>query len=526
MARRTAARSRAFAIASVLLRMPARPAMPRSRRPAKYQIDQINRLVDVLKRHARVRYELPLDDLVDVRCPSSATQPAKKFVRPPTAFSGTLWSSRSGRSSPAVATRVSTSTSPARWSATIALRLRRSKPQAHPSYHGMAALRSVGTAPDRLALHLQDLLGSGVVRTLAAVAEHSEDNLRHICLETLAELAVFDIRLLIQAGGLRTTLQALTEGATEFSPTLVQVFIYLIDSLGTRHHLRRPSTSRLLCPASQRLPCRNRLPTMRCCDALLRSLPCCFARGPVSSTCAWTISVPSSRLYKRCESTQSKSKVSSSICCTISSTFGVRLGASTQQASARAAAKGRQLAQDGYRDIGACQGYCAFRRARRPTTQQAQPCRPLSGAPPRDLLRVRPCGCSHRCDRTRPYHGSKGDHAHGRAASGLKTGSSAVHGRQHHSLPRLFSLAPTSNSRRATKGKQLPARCLDRQRQSSSRTPRSHLRAAALSGTVQRLPPAIGPNSTEESMRPRSETGREDQDAPWACRSTKFNSVT
>ncbi|KAJ1021886.1 hypothetical protein NDA16_003648 [Ustilago loliicola] len=240
MARRTAARSRAAAIASGTsshARTPSNAAGLGDQ--AKHQIDQINRLVDILKRRARVRYELPLDDLVDAAMPNLCDR-AGKEIRAATyrllrhALVQPLWP---------LVSRCRQKGLDIYLSRTLIRdnRFELEKIQAIKLIRAimeLAALRSISAAPDRLALDLEDLLSSGVVRALAAVAEHAEDKLRNICLETLAELAVFDVRLLIRGGGLRSTLQALTEGPTDFSPTLVQVFIYLVDMPGTRQHLR------------------------------------------------------------------------------------------------------------------------------------------------------------------------------------------------------------------------------------------------------------------------------------------------
>ncbi|KAJ1038031.1 hypothetical protein NDA10_005530 [Ustilago hordei] len=237
MARRTAARSRAAAITSSHARTPSNAEGLGDQ--AKHQIDQINRLVDILKRHARVRYELPLDDLVDAAMPNLCDR-AGKEIRAATyrllrhALVQPLWP---------LVSRCRHKGLDIYLSRTLIRdnRFELEKIQAIKLIRAiieLAALPSISTAPDRLALDLQDLLASGVVRALAAVAEHAEDKLRHISLETLAELAVLDVRLLIKGGGLRSTLQALTEGPTDFSPTLVQVFIYLVDMPATRQHLR------------------------------------------------------------------------------------------------------------------------------------------------------------------------------------------------------------------------------------------------------------------------------------------------
>src|SRR5580700_8320677 len=60
----------------------------------------------------------------------------------------------------------------------------------------------------------------GVVRTIAAVAEHSEDRLKAICIETLAEIMIRDPQLLLAAGGLRSLTDALREGAYDASEGL------------------------------------------------------------------------------------------------------------------------------------------------------------------------------------------------------------------------------------------------------------------------------------------------------------------
>ncbi|SPO31737.1 related to protein ste16 [Ustilago trichophora] len=240
MARRTAARSRAAAIASASSSHARTPSNATGLGDqAKHQIHQINRLVDILKRHARVRYELPLDDLVDAAMPNLCDR-AGKEIRAATyrllrhALVQPLWP---------LVSRCRQKGLDIYLSRTLIRdnRFQLEKIQAIKLIRAimeLAALRSIGAAPDRLAIDLEHLLGAGVVRALAALAEHSEDDLRHISLETLAELAVFDLRLLIKGGGLRSTLQALTEGPTDLSPTLIQVFIYLVDMPGTRHHLR------------------------------------------------------------------------------------------------------------------------------------------------------------------------------------------------------------------------------------------------------------------------------------------------
>ena len=81
-------------------------------------------------------------------------------------------------------------------------------------------------------------LSRAVVRTIAAVAEHSEDRLRAISIETLAEIMIRDPALLISAGALRPLIDALGEGTYDASEGLTSAFLYLLDSPQRRRYLR------------------------------------------------------------------------------------------------------------------------------------------------------------------------------------------------------------------------------------------------------------------------------------------------
>ncbi|KAE8447405.1 hypothetical protein EG329_010819 [Mollisiaceae sp. DMI_Dod_QoI] len=81
-------------------------------------------------------------------------------------------------------------------------------------------------------------LSRAVVRTIASVAEHTEDRLRAICIETLAEIMVRDPELLMASGGLRPLADALGEGTYEGSESLTAAFLYLLDAPERRKYLR------------------------------------------------------------------------------------------------------------------------------------------------------------------------------------------------------------------------------------------------------------------------------------------------
>ncbi|KIO29376.1 hypothetical protein M407DRAFT_70503 [Tulasnella calospora MUT 4182] len=81
-------------------------------------------------------------------------------------------------------------------------------------------------------------LSEGVMRALVAVAEHPEDQFRHIALETLAEILLIDVDLVARTEGIRVLLQALADGPHEISPILANAFLYLVDSPRTRVYLK------------------------------------------------------------------------------------------------------------------------------------------------------------------------------------------------------------------------------------------------------------------------------------------------
>lgn len=81
-------------------------------------------------------------------------------------------------------------------------------------------------------------ISRGVVRTIAAVAEHGEDRLKGICLETLAEIMIRDPPLVMAAGGLGPLTEALGEGDYDASEGLTSAFLFMLDAPQRRKYLR------------------------------------------------------------------------------------------------------------------------------------------------------------------------------------------------------------------------------------------------------------------------------------------------
>lgn len=81
-------------------------------------------------------------------------------------------------------------------------------------------------------------LSRAVVRTVVSIAEHGDDRLRPICLETLAEILVRDPQLLLASGGLAVICDALTEGSYKAPESLISAYLFLLDSPQRRRYLR------------------------------------------------------------------------------------------------------------------------------------------------------------------------------------------------------------------------------------------------------------------------------------------------
>jgi rapamycin-insensitive companion of mTOR len=81
-------------------------------------------------------------------------------------------------------------------------------------------------------------ISRAVVRALVAVAEQHDDRLRPICILTLAEILMKDPPLLIQAGGLNTLTEILSEGTFHASGSLVIGFAQLLDAPHRRGYLK------------------------------------------------------------------------------------------------------------------------------------------------------------------------------------------------------------------------------------------------------------------------------------------------
>ncbi|EXJ91254.1 hypothetical protein A1O1_04364 [Capronia coronata CBS 617.96] len=80
-------------------------------------------------------------------------------------------------------------------------------------------------------------LSLAVVRSLVAVAEAHEDSLRDVCLLTLAELLMKHTELVVSANGMGTLTDALADGSFPAPESLVTSFLYILDHPRQRRYL-------------------------------------------------------------------------------------------------------------------------------------------------------------------------------------------------------------------------------------------------------------------------------------------------
>ncbi|OCF45562.1 sterility protein Ste20 [Kwoniella heveanensis CBS 569] len=80
-------------------------------------------------------------------------------------------------------------------------------------------------------------LTEGLVRALVSAAENPDDALRTVCMETLVEIGILDLKCLIQSNAFRTVLLAFKDGPSELGPAITGLLLYLVNQPTTREML-------------------------------------------------------------------------------------------------------------------------------------------------------------------------------------------------------------------------------------------------------------------------------------------------
>ncbi|RIA92645.1 Rapamycin-insensitive companion of mTOR, N-term-domain-containing protein [Glomus cerebriforme] len=78
----------------------------------------------------------------------------------------------------------------------------------------------------------------GVMRSIVSIAEQSDEKLRNMCIETLAEIMIRNPKIVTSCGGMRVLLQSLIDGPVELSEYLIMALLYVIDTPDSRECIR------------------------------------------------------------------------------------------------------------------------------------------------------------------------------------------------------------------------------------------------------------------------------------------------
>ncbi|MCO5588188.1 hypothetical protein L7F22_042143 [Adiantum nelumboides] len=205
---------------------------------AHKQIDLLNRLTSLLISNIRVRYDCPIETLVEATIPCLADTSGKEVraiayrllrhavVRPP-------WHLiRACRQRGLDLYIVRTFSRDARF--TI------EKEQA------LKLVRCIMECASLDKTNGDAYISVSVIRAMCAALEHGEERLRSLYIETLAELVLHDVDLVIRSGAMRILLGAAGDVSIDIQPELLAIMLYLADMPSTRRFLR-PSYDLVTC---------------------------------------------------------------------------------------------------------------------------------------------------------------------------------------------------------------------------------------------------------------------------------------
>ncbi|KAJ7044185.1 Rapamycin-insensitive companion of mTOR, N-term-domain-containing protein [Mycena alexandri] len=197
----------------------------------RQRVEIITKLVSILQRNLRVRYELNLADVMQAVIPALADKASQKCrAAAYRLIRHTLIDADSMK-------RIGEQTLD--WY--MIKSLTRDNKHTMEKEQVIKLIRTiveVGTVRNESRGRGTVPLSGAVMRAFVAVAEHAEDPFRLICIQTLAEILVIDTDLVARTGGMRFLLHALGEGPLEVAPLLASVFLHIVDSPRTRAYLQ------------------------------------------------------------------------------------------------------------------------------------------------------------------------------------------------------------------------------------------------------------------------------------------------
>ncbi len=77
-----------------------------------------------------------------------------------------------------------------------------------------------------------------MIRSLAAIADQTDDKLRYICIETLAEIFIMNPEVVFKGGGVKIMIQCATEGPRDLASICTMSFLSVLDKPEARRYLR------------------------------------------------------------------------------------------------------------------------------------------------------------------------------------------------------------------------------------------------------------------------------------------------
>ncbi|CAA7271328.1 unnamed protein product [Cyclocybe aegerita] len=197
------------------------------------RIDAMSKLIEILRRHVRVKYELDFNDVLHAvlpcfgdKCSKQCRAAAYRLIRHALVDSDTV--GRLGEALDWYIVKSFLRDNKHAVEKEQAIKLIRMMVEISTSGRDAEAKTAPGSIP----------ISETVMRAVIAVAEHAEDPFRLICIQTLAEILIIDIDLAARTGTIRFLLHVLGEGPVEITPILASVFLHIVDSPRTRAYIQ------------------------------------------------------------------------------------------------------------------------------------------------------------------------------------------------------------------------------------------------------------------------------------------------
>ncbi|KXN88287.1 Protein ste16 [Leucoagaricus sp. SymC.cos] len=196
----------------------------------RHRVEIMNRIIEILQRNLRVRYELKISEVLKSilpcladKCSRSCRAAAYRLIRHALVDAESV--QKLGRALDWYILKSMNRDNKYTVEKEQAIKLVRTIIEIGTTHRDSSVSSGAAKVP----------ISDVVLRSVIAVAEHLDDPFRPICIETLAEIYIDS---LTRTGGLRLLLQVLGDGPAELSLMLTAAFLQIADSPRTRTYLR------------------------------------------------------------------------------------------------------------------------------------------------------------------------------------------------------------------------------------------------------------------------------------------------